>query len=177
MDLTTAYGAKEVVYGIIQVNSASAIVLFDPRASHSFISSAYIKEHKIVMLPMRKPVIVKTPRGEIKADHICPKVSLDIKGVNFVANLIVLESMKVDVILGQGWLSACKGVIKYAQCLVLLITSLGERIEYESIQPAPKEDENDLFEGVSCEDGKVDCEFSYGNVEEQTPWEGDMRHL
>ena len=34
-----------------------------------------------------------------------------------------------------------------------------------------------LLEGVSCEDSKVDCEFSDGNVEEQTPWEGDMRHL
>ena len=112
--MTTTHGAKEVVYGFIPVNSASATVLFDPRASHSFISSAYIKEHKIVMLPMRKPVIVKTPRGEIKADHICPKVSLDIKGVNFMANLIVLELVDIDVILGIGWLSACKGVIKYA---------------------------------------------------------------
>ena len=60
---------------------------------------------------------------------------------------------------------------------MLLITSLGERIEYEGIQPAPEEDENDLFEGVSCEDSKVDCEFSDGNEDEQTPWEGDMRHL
>ena len=46
-----------------------------------------------------------------------------------------------------------------------------------SIQPAPEEDENGLLEGVSCEDSKVDCEFSDGNVEEQTPWKGDMRHL
>ena len=72
---------------------------------------------------------------------------------------------------------ACKGVIKYAQRSVLLTTSSGERIEYEGIQPAPEEDENDLLEGASYEDSKVDYEFSDGNVEEQTPWEGDMRHL
>ena len=60
----------------------------------------------------------------------------------------------------------------------MVLTRLsGERIEYEGIQPAPEEEENDLLEGVSCEDSKVDCVFSYGNVEEQTPWEGDMRHL
>ena len=41
VDMTTTHGAKEVVYGFIPVNSASAIVLFDPSASHSFISSAY----------------------------------------------------------------------------------------------------------------------------------------
>ena len=63
------------------------------------------------------------------------------------------------------------GVIKYAQLLVLLTTPSGERIEYDGIQPASKEYENDLLEGVSCEDSKVDCEFLDVNVEEQTPLE------
>ena len=90
--------------------------------------------------------------GEKKANHICPRVSLNIKGKNFEANLIVLELMDIDVILGKGWLSACKGVIKYAQCSVLLTTPSGERIEYEGIQPTPEEYENDLLEGVYSED-------------------------
>ena len=60
----------------------------------------------------------------------------------------------------------------------MLITTLsGERIEYEGIQPAPEEYEDDLLEGVYTDDSKVDCEFLDGNVEEQTPWEGDMRYL
>ena len=71
----------------------------------------------------------------------------------------------------MGWLSTCKGVIKYAQRSVLLTTPSGERIEYEGIQPALGEYENVLLEGVSCEDSKVDCEFSDVNVEEQTPLE------
>ena len=65
--------------------------------------------------------------------------------------------MGIDVIIRMGWLSACKGVIKYAQRSVLLTTPSGEGIEYEGIQPAPGEYENDLLEGVSCEDSKVDC--------------------
>ena len=60
---------------------------------------------------------------------------------------------------------------------MLLTTPSGERIEYEGIQPAPEEDENDLLECGSYEDSKVDCEFSDGNVEEQTSWEGFKRHL
>ena len=100
-----------------------------------------------------------------------PKVSLNIKGKNFEANLIVLELMDIDVILGMGWLSACKGVIKYAQRSVLLTTPSRERIEYEGIQHALEEDENNLLEGVSYEESKVDCEFSDVNVEEQTPLE------
>ena len=114
VDLITTHGAKEVVYGLIVVSSATAMVLFNPSASHSFIFREYVEEHKITMLPMRKPLIVNSRGGEMKADRICPKVSLDIKGVKFEANLIVLESVDIDVILGMGWMSACKGVIKYA---------------------------------------------------------------
>ena len=99
---------------MIAVSSATAMVLFDPSASHSFISREYVEEHKITMLLMRKPLIVNSLGGEKKANRLCPKVSLNIKGKNFEANLIVLELMNIDVILGNGWLSACKRVIKYA---------------------------------------------------------------
>ena len=51
------------------------------------------------MLPMRKPLIVNSLGGEKKANRICLKVSLNIKGKNFEANLIVLELMGTDVIL------------------------------------------------------------------------------
>ena len=43
-------------------------------------------------------------------------------------------------------------MIKYAQCLVLLTTPSGERIEYEGIQPASEKYENELLEGVYSED-------------------------
>ena len=54
---------------------------------------------------------------------------------------------------------------------MLLTTPSRERIEYEGIQPAPEVYENDMLEGVSCEESKVDCEFSDVNVEEQNPLE------
>ena len=80
VDLITTHGAKEVIYGLIIVSSTTAMVLFDPSASHSFISSAYMKDHKITKLPMTKPMIVNSLGGEMKANRICPKVSVDIKG-------------------------------------------------------------------------------------------------
>ena len=73
VDMITTHGAKEVIYGLIAVSSATAMVMFDPSASHSFISSAYIKEHKITLLPMRKPIIVKSPGGEMKKKPHMPK--------------------------------------------------------------------------------------------------------
>ena len=138
---------QDIVCGLIAVSSATAMVLFDPSVSHSFISRECVEDHKITMLPMRKPLILNSRGGERKANRICPKVSLNIKGKNIEANLIVLELMDIDVILGKGWLSACKEVIKYAQRSVLLTTPSGERIEYEGIKPAHEEYENDLLEG------------------------------
>jgi hypothetical protein len=147
------------------------MVLFDPRATHSFISQKYVEDHKITMLPMRKPVVVNSLEGEKKANHICPRVSLDINGVKFEANLIVLELMEIDVILGKGWLLARKGVINFAQRSVFLTTWSGERIEYVGVQPAPEEDENDQLEGGYTEDSKVDHELTEVIAEEQTTLE------
>ena len=76
------------------------MVLFAPSVSHSLISRECVEDRKITMLPMWKPVILNSRGGEMKANRICPKVSVDIKGVNFEA--IVLELMDIDVILRMG---------------------------------------------------------------------------
>jgi hypothetical protein len=47
----------------------------------------------------------------MQAAHICPKVNLKILGVVFLANLNILDSSGIDVILGMDWLSKCYGVI------------------------------------------------------------------
>ena len=137
MDLCTAHEAQKVVFGSILVNSRPTIVLFDSSFSHSFISNKCVVDHKMLMLEMKKAISVKSPRGEIKATHMCPKVSLGIKGVNFEVNLIVLESLDIDVVLGRGWLTACHGEIDSTQHLVSLTTPSGDKFVYEGTQPHP----------------------------------------
>ena len=60
VDMITTHGAKEVIYGLIVVSSDNAMVLFDPSASHSFISRECVEDHKVTMLPMRKPLILNS---------------------------------------------------------------------------------------------------------------------
>ena len=67
-----------------------------------------------------------------------PKVSLDIKDANFEVNLVVLESMEIDVIFGRGWLTACHGKIDSALHSVSLTTPSGDRFVYEGTRPHPK---------------------------------------
>jgi hypothetical protein len=76
-------------------------VLFDSVASHSFISAAYIEKHNLSIALLRCQMTVSSPRGDMPARQLCPKVNLKIRGVDFVANLIVLESKSIDIILGM----------------------------------------------------------------------------
>jgi hypothetical protein len=46
-------------------------------------------------------MIVSSLGGDIPARQLCPKVNLKIRGVDFVTNLIVLESKGIDIILGM----------------------------------------------------------------------------
>jgi hypothetical protein len=51
-------------------------------------------------------------------------------GVEFLANLIVLESKGIDVILGMDWLSKHNGQIACAKKAVRLTTSSSKELEY-----------------------------------------------
>jgi hypothetical protein len=89
-----------VVIRTFSVNDLSAVMLFDSGASHSFISATYVEKHNLPMALLRSQMIVSSPGGDMPARQLCPKVNLKIRGVDFVANLIILESKGIDVILG-----------------------------------------------------------------------------
>jgi hypothetical protein len=57
-------------------------------------------------------------------------VNLKIRGVDFVGNLIVLESKGIDVILGMDWLSNHKVLIDCAMKSVKLTTLEGKELEF-----------------------------------------------
>jgi hypothetical protein len=119
-----------VVIGMFSVNDISAVVLFDSGASHSFISAAYVEKRNLPIALLRCQMIVSSPGGDMPARQLCPKVNLKISGVDFVANLVVLESKSIDVILGMDWLGKHKVLIDYAKKSVKLTTLDGEELEF-----------------------------------------------
>jgi hypothetical protein len=130
VDRHNIHGATKVVGGYIQVDSVQVFALFDPSASHSFISADLVKTIERVKCPTRKPLLVQTPVGEIQADQVCSNINLVINKENFTVNLIVLESLGIPLVLGNGWLCAHKGVIYGTHYKMLLIAPSGKRIEY-----------------------------------------------
>jgi hypothetical protein len=75
-----AQEAPDVVIGMFLVNAISGVVLFDFRASHSFISDAYIGKHNLPLALLRCQMIVSSPRGDMPARQLCSKVNLKIGG-------------------------------------------------------------------------------------------------
>jgi hypothetical protein len=59
-----------------------------------------------------------------------PEVNPKIRGVDFVTNLIVLESKGIDIILGMDWFSKHKSLIDCAKKFVKFTTSDVKELEF-----------------------------------------------
>jgi hypothetical protein len=96
-----AQAALDVIIGMILANDNNAIVLFDSEESHSFITANFMQKHNLPLSMLKNRMIVSSPRGDMHARHVCPKVSILIRVLEFLANLIVLESKGIDMIFGM----------------------------------------------------------------------------
>jgi hypothetical protein len=93
--------APDVVFGMFFINDTSLVVLFDSGVSHSFIYAASIEKHNLPIALLKCQMIVISLGGDMPTRQQCLKVNLKIWGVYFVANLIVLESKGIGIILGM----------------------------------------------------------------------------
>jgi hypothetical protein len=96
-----AQQAPDVVLGMFLASSHPATILFDFGASHSFIPSSFVAKHSLPIATMKHTMLVSSPGGEMSSKHICPAVSITIRGVDFPSNLILLDSKGIDIILGM----------------------------------------------------------------------------
>jgi hypothetical protein len=125
-----AQEAPDVVIGMFFINETFAVVLCDSGASHSFISAAYVEKHNLPIALLRCRMIVSSLGRDMLARQLCPKVKPKIRGVDFVANLIVLKSKGTNVILGMDYLSKHKVLIDCAKKFVKLTTPDGKELEF-----------------------------------------------
>ena len=80
MSTEMALAELEVMLGTFDVNSTPATVLFDSRASHSFISQAFVRNHSIPLCAMHNPLLVNSPGGSMQASYRCLPTSLSLRG-------------------------------------------------------------------------------------------------
>jgi hypothetical protein len=127
-----AQHAQDVVLGMFLTSSHPATVLFDSGASHSFISSSFVVKHQLPITIMKQAMLVSSPGGEMRTKHICPAISITIRGVDFLVNLIVLDSKGIDIILGMDWLRKYDRVILCAKRAIRLTREDGTIVEFNA---------------------------------------------
>lgn len=80
MAMESAQQAPDVVIGTFSINFKPVTVLFDSGASHSFISTQCVAQYNMPMILMKNKLLVNSPGGEMLSRHVCPNVSLTIRG-------------------------------------------------------------------------------------------------
>ena len=103
------------MFGEYLISSAFTTVLSDSGASHSFISSNFGGKHNIPSVLLKAPLITRTPGGDIMCQLGCLRVRINLSGVEFLADLVVLKSKGIDMILGVNWLGRHNGLMGCAK--------------------------------------------------------------
>ena len=71
---------------------------------------------------------IKSPGSKQITQNYCRGLTIEIEGLKFHANLIVLENKGLDVILGMDWLTTNKGFIDCFNRTVILTHHHGKTI-------------------------------------------------
>ena len=101
-----AQASNAVVAGIIPVYCCDARVLFDSGATHSFITSVFAS--KVACQPSRMlySLSVVTPLSEeLETNVFFPSYLVLVEGRELPADLVLLDVIGFDVILGMDWLA------------------------------------------------------------------------
>ena len=82
-------------------------MLFDPGATHSFVSPYYATKLNKGKMIMENPLAISTPLGEmLEVNYMYRSCEIVIGDRILYADLIELPILEFDVILGMEWLSA-----------------------------------------------------------------------
>jgi hypothetical protein len=127
-----------MIVGMFLVDSHIAEVLFDTGATHSFITASWVEAHNVPITTMSTPIQIDSAGGRIRADNICLNVCVEIRGITFPANLIVMGTQGIDVILGINWLDKYQAVISCDKRTIKLVSQLGEEVVTELAPPDSK---------------------------------------
>jgi hypothetical protein len=127
-----------MIVGMFPVKSHIAEVLFDTGATHSFITASWVEAHNLLITTMSTPIQIDSAIGNVQADSICLNVSVEIRGIEFLANVIVMGTQGIDVILGINWLDKYQAVISCDKRTIKLVSPLGEEVVTEVVSPEPR---------------------------------------
>jgi len=96
-------------------------VLFDSGASHSFMSSDFVSKHNLKAITLDKgSYCISAARNNISTNQVVLGATLEIGFHQFLADLVVLPGVGIDVIPGMKWMSGNGVLIDTTTHVVIL---------------------------------------------------------
>ncbi|XP_028108693.1 uncharacterized protein LOC114307497 [Camellia sinensis] len=122
----------------VHQGAASAHVLIDTCASHSFIPATFTSALGLELVPLASPLRVESPvGGTVDLDRGCHGYEIEVAGCRLPFAFVLLDMSSFDVILGMVWLSSYRAVIDCFRQRVTECTSggdyfyfLGDRVDW-----------------------------------------------
>jgi hypothetical protein len=151
--------APDVVLGTFLVNSVPTKVLFHSGASHSFVTERFVATGGLTTSQMARNMIVQIPGSQVRAHLSCEGVPVVIHGVSFQANLIILGTKGLDVVLGMDWMSKYQGHIDCTRKSITVTNSDGIQIEHIATMPSRKAYYKKFMSGLTLDQVSVVREY------------------
>ncbi|XP_070025058.1 uncharacterized protein [Nicotiana sylvestris] len=121
-----AESSDAVITGIILVCDREASMLYDPGSTYSYVSSYFAPYLVLPSDPLSIPVYVSTPVGDsIMVDRVHYSCIMVIGGLETRVDLLLLDMVDFDVILGIDWLSPYHAILDcHAKTVTLALPNL-----------------------------------------------------
>jgi hypothetical protein len=119
----------------------------------------FVRKGKLEPTMMPRAMLVQIPGSVMKTKRNCIDVPVDIHGESFKANLIILGTNGLDVVLGMEWMSKYQGHIDCAQKAITVTNSDGLQIEHVATMPSRKAYYKKSVSGPTLDQVPVVCEY------------------
>src|ERR1044072_751660 len=117
---TDAEDTNELIQGTCTIAGTPLVVLFDSGATHSFISVECVRRLGLPVVELPYDLVVSTPAtNSLVTRTTCLQCPLIFEERNFLANLVCLELVQLDVILGMDWLAQHHVLLDYTSKKVM----------------------------------------------------------
>ncbi|XP_075110082.1 uncharacterized protein LOC142181216 [Nicotiana tabacum] len=112
LDRQSAEASAEVITDILLVCSHNAYAIMDPGSTFSYVTPYFAINLGLEPEQLSESFLVSTPVGEsVKVTRVYRGCIVSVQGRNTKADLIELEMVDFDVIMGMDWLSSCYAML------------------------------------------------------------------
>ncbi|KAL4028404.1 hypothetical protein IC575_011600 [Cucumis melo] len=94
-----AEDAPDIITGTIIICNVPADVLFDPGATHSFVSSIFLTKLNRMLEPLSEGLAIYTPVGEVLlVNEVLRNCEVLVEGISLLVDLLPLELQRKEVV-------------------------------------------------------------------------------